>query len=326
MERAITPLVRWRNAGLTIENAMIVRRHLDKNGCTWKIYPFGHLGLDETLLQLPELLLDGRCETIKRENKISVLRLPLTIGHVTRFVYVKQYNALSFRHRLTSLFNISPALRALFGAAALLQEGYATALPIAAVEQRIRGVLIKSFYISEEVAGAKTVRDYWREDLRSLRDHAGRSKRRGMLRSLAFLFRSLHEKRIYHNDLKASNILALESAAETNGMIALIDLQGIKKCYFLSRRRRIKNLAQLNRTLGADLSRTEKLFFMQAYWGDQNDGRRERKQVVRTILKETSRQIVRESQRHPTVIHPSHQVASAPKERREKELRGLAAG
>ncbi|HSK29205.1 MAG TPA: lipopolysaccharide kinase InaA family protein, partial [Candidatus Limnocylindria bacterium] len=249
----------------------------------------------------------------------------LRIGDRLKPVYIKQHNALSFRSRLGAVIGASPSQRALSGAAVLLREGFATAQPIAAVEQRYRGVLIKSFYLSEAIERAKTIAEYWCEELRPLQGHEGRLKRRAFLRALAHLFKSLHEKRIYHNDLKASNILAHDPGPTNRGMFSLIDLQGARKCCFLSRRRRFKNLAQLNRTLGADLSRTEKLFFMKAYWGDQNSGRRERKRVVRTILKETSRQLVRESQRHPTVIHPSHKVASTPKERREKELRGLAA-
>jgi len=265
---------------------------------------------------LPELFLQKGCKTIKLENKIRVVRLPLRIGRTVKFVYIKQYNALFFRHRLASVFCDSPALRALFGAAALLQEGYATASPIAAVEHRCRGVLIKSFYLSEEIEGAKTATDYWRESVLSLKGIEGRLKRRAVLRALAQLFRSLHERRIYHNDLKASNILALDNKGPTtDGIFSVIDLQGVRKCYVLSRRRRIKNLAQINRTLGNHLTRTEKLSFIKAYVGVHFAAQRKTRHLIQDILKETNRQIIGERVRHPTdEIDPIHKVASAANE------------
>jgi tRNA A-37 threonylcarbamoyl transferase component Bud32 len=210
------------------------------------------------------------------------------------------------------LFCASAALRSLSGAATLLKEGYATARPIATVDYRRRGVLIQSFYLSEEIAGAKTIADYWRKELLCLTGIEGHLKRRAVLRNLARLFKSLHERRIYHNDLKASNILALARESAADDMFSLIDVQGVRKCFYLSKRRRIKNLAQLNRTLGNHLSNTEKLFFIKVYGGDHISDRRKKRQLVRSILKETSRQIMRERSRHPTTDnYPIPGAASA---------------
>jgi len=114
-----------------------------------------------------------------------------------------------------------------------------------------------------------------------------------VLRTLARLFKSVHEKRIYHNDLKASNILARDKGPATKEMYSLIDLQGVRKCFYLSKRRRIKNLAQINRTLGNHLTTTEKLSFIKAYIGDEISDRRYTRHLIRSILKETSRQIMK---------------------------------
>ena len=72
-----------------------------------------------------------------------------------------------------------------------------------------------------------------------------------------------------------------------------IDLQGVRKCFYLSKRRRIKNLAQINRTLGNHLTTTEKLSFIKAYIGDEISDRRYARHLIRSILKETSRQIMK---------------------------------
>jgi tRNA A-37 threonylcarbamoyl transferase component Bud32 len=171
------------------------------------------------------------------------------------------------------------------------------------VEYRRFGILIKSLYFSEEISDAKTVESSWRDDLSALKGVAGHRRRRLVLRSLARLFRSLHENGIYHNDLKAANILFLDTGAVNEATFSLIDLQGLRKCLFVSTRRRIKNLAQLNRTLGVHLSRAEKLFFFKAYGESRWLDRRSTRELVKRIVDETTRQLFRDKCRHGTVAH-----------------------
>jgi len=242
---------------------------------------------------LPDLVLEENCKVVKLEKKIRVFRLPLRIGRAIKFVYVKQHNALSFWHRLTSLFCASAALRSLSGAATLLREGYATARPIAAVEHRRRGVLIRSFLSCRGSNGSKNDRRLLVRGPPFAKRHRRSLEKTGRVENIGILFKSLHEKRIYHNDLKASNILVRDKGPATKEMYSLIDLQGVRKCFYLSKRRRIKNLAQINRTLGNHLTTTEKLSFIKAYIGDEISDRRYARHLIRSILKETSRQIMK---------------------------------
>jgi serine/threonine protein kinase len=237
--------------------------------------------------------------------------MPLRIGQTITPVYVKQHNAL-FSHRLASLFCPSAARRSLRGTAIFLRDGFATARPIAAVEYRRWGVLIKSFYVTEEIKGAKPVADYWRENLLRLRGSEGRVRRRAVLKKLAFSFKSLHEKKIYHNDLKAANILARQERSAAEVTLSFIDLQGVKRCFYVSKRRRVKNLAQINRSLGCYLSRTEKLTFLRAYVGHAGCDRYKWRPLVRSVIKETNRQMLREKSRHPgTETLPPPQIIIA---------------
>lgn len=270
---------------------------------TLKIFSVGKPGLDKVLARLPALFFEDECKIIKSERKIMVVRLRSEIGGKIKSVYIKQHNALSFAHRLASVFCASAAMRSLSGAATLLERGYATAPPVAAVEYRHWGILIKSLYFSEEISGAKTVESFWRNDLTALKGVAGYVRRRLLLRGLARLFKSLHANGIYHNDLKASNILVLTRGTATEAIFSLIDLQGLRKCLFVSRRRRIKNLAQLNRTLGVRLTRTQKLFFFNAYEDYPLFNRRSKRDLVQRILDQTSRQIAREKSRHGVAEH-----------------------
>jgi serine/threonine protein kinase len=198
----------------------------------------------------------------------------------------------------------------LTGALTLLQAGYHTAKPVAAVEYRSRGILIKSLYFSEEIPGAKAVDTFWRENLTTLRGADGYCKRRAFLRALAHLLSSLHSQRIYHNDLKASNILIRNEQAPMEGPFSLIDLQGLRRCFYVSKRRRIKNLAQLGRTLGQLLSRSEKLFFLRAYNEFSFIRRCDKRNIICAILKEATRQIVRENHRSMALLPQRNDIAS----------------
>ena len=263
----------------------------------------GNKDLDQVLTRLPDLFRGKACKIVKSERKIIIVRLPLEIEGEIKSVYMKQHNVLSFAHRLASIFFASAAMRSLSGAVTLLEKGYATAPPVAAVEYRRWGLLIKSLYFSEEILGAKSVESFWRDDLTPQKGVPGYLRKRLFLKSLAGLFCSLHENGIYHNDLKASNILVVNRGAVFDAIFSLIDLQGLRKCLFVSRRRRIKNLAQLNRTLGVHLTRTEKLYFFETYGGYRLFNRRSKRLLVQCILEQTRRQIVREKARHRPAEH-----------------------
>ena len=294
MERAgDRPVVRG-NSECGSENAVLNRSRVRSQRQTLTIFSWGDTNLGQLLMRSPDVFLQSECKIIKREKKIKVGYMPLSLEGRIKRIYIKEHNSLSLGHRLGSLFLTSAAMRSFSGAAILLQRGHATARPVGAVEYRVWGVLSKSVYFSEEISETKTVEGYWREDLVSLKGISGYQKRRAFLKSLGRKFNSLHLKKIYHNDLKASNILVRHRGDATGDPFSLVDLQGLKKCFYLSERRRIKNLAQLNRTLGPFLTNTEKLFLLRAYGEPCFSNRVRKRKLIRKILDETARQIIRE--------------------------------
>jgi len=242
----------------------------------------------ERLADADQLFRDPTCQIIKDQKKTKVGRLNVVVAGSSRSVYVKRYNAFSLRYKITSPFIRSGALRALRGAAILRQVNIATAVPVAAVEHRFGGTLSKSFFISEEIARGKTIDAYWREHLRVLPGREGIKRRRNFLIILALLFRALHARNIYHNDLKDANILAVGNAFESESL-ALLDLEGIRQCSLLSDKRRTKNLVQLHRTLGRDLRWTDKAVFLKSYLDVSFVDGRVKRRLVENVLRESRR-------------------------------------
>ena len=251
-----------------------------------------HLHSDDVLalLRNPDgLFADPECEIVKDQRKIKIGRVPLTLRGENRKVYLKRYNAFSWRYRLVSLFATSGAFRSWQGADILMKAGLHTASPTAAVEFRSWGMLVKSFYLSEEIPEAKPIDDYWLSDLLPAKGAEGVRQRKQFIKELAGLFRSLHAAAIYHNDLKDANILLRGDGHQGFGSFYLLDLEGIRKYRQLSRHHRLKNLVQLTRTMGTHVRPAEKLYFLKFYLGEAYLDRNTRRRWIQGILKRSAR-------------------------------------
>ncbi|HEX6436385.1 MAG TPA: lipopolysaccharide kinase InaA family protein [Candidatus Binatia bacterium] len=236
---------------------------------------------------------DTRCVVVKDQRKIKVGRVAVEVSGALHRIFIKRYNAFSWRARLLSIFTQSGGFRSLQGTAILRNAGFATAKPIAAVESRRCGVVSKSFYLSEEIADGKTADSYWREDLTIAQPYRFRHRRR-FISGLALTFQALHRQGIYHNDLKDANIIVVP---EENGeLFYLLDLEGTRRYSDLILRRRIKNIVQLNDTLGRLLRRSEKMYFLKVYLDSSFGSKPARRRWISAVL-EQSRQRDRRSRR-----------------------------
>jgi tRNA A-37 threonylcarbamoyl transferase component Bud32 len=238
----------------------------------------------------PDCLFDlPGCEVIKDQQKIKVGRVKITTQGDLKTIYIKRYNAFSWRYRLGSLFQASGALRSVRGAAILSDSDIGTAHPLAAMDSRSWGMLNSSFFLSEEIENGKTADAYWREDLLAVKGKQGAGRRKRFLQRLGRLFRSLHQQNVYHNDLKDANIIVRSELSGEGERFYLLDLEGIRRYRRLNRRRRTKNLVQLNRTLGKYLRRTDKLRFLKSYLGPSSSGRSDEREWVTSVLRQSNR-------------------------------------
>lgn len=229
---------------------------------------------------------DERCVVVKDQKKIKVARVAVEVSGVLYRIFIKRYNAFSWRARLLSIFTRSGAFRSLQGAAILQNTGFATAKPLAALESRRCGVVTKSFYLSEEIADGKTADTYWREDL-SIAQPQRLRRRRQFISGLALTFQALHRQGVYHNDLKDANIIVVPG--KDAELFYLLDLEGTRRYSDLNLRRKVKNIVQLNHTLGRLLRRTEKMYFLKVYLDSSFASKRIRRRWVTAVLEQSRR-------------------------------------
>jgi len=255
----------------------------------WVDQTFANPTFVDSLAHADRWFEDPSCQIVKDEEKTKVGRLTVRIADHEHSIFLKQFNSGSLRHWLASFFVPSRAFRALRGAALLHAAQVPIAAPFAAVEKREWGALAKSFFLTQEVVGGKTTDAFWLQELRPMRGREGFKRRRAFLAGLAQLFRSLHAQHVYHNDLKDANILAVANSAGAAVVFFLLDLEGVKRFSRLSAKRRVKNLTQLNRTLGRHVGRSEKVYFLRSYLGPAFFDREEKRQLVSQVLRRSRR-------------------------------------
>jgi hypothetical protein len=120
------------------------------------------------------------------------------------------------------------------------------------------------------VPEAQTADLRWAEILADPVAPRRRAHRRALARSLGRLFGALHSAGVYHTDLKDVNVL-VQGPPEAPRLV-LLDLERVRVQAEVGWRRRVKNLMQLDRTLGREASRADRVRFLDAYL----EGRRDR--------------------------------------------------
>lgn len=239
-------------------------------------------GVDLAALAPPDgdpdrLLTSPACELRKFQRKVVVGRIETAGGAM----YVKRYNVHALRIALGSPFRRSPARAALENAAGLAARGIAVPRALAAVDYRRAGVLRRSFFLTEEVAGADTVDVVWTRILADPDARRRRADRRAFAGALGALFARLHAKGVYHRDLKDVNVLVrgVPSAPE----FVLLDLERVTLGASVGVARRTRNVVQLARTLGMRASRADRLRWLTAYLGTAATRADRRAWIARTL-------------------------------------------
>jgi hypothetical protein len=231
----------------------------------------------------PKLLCgDPTAEVLKRGARTSIIRREWrdAFGRSWRLI-IKKFRERPYPLGFERLRPRSMALQNLQAALLLRHYGIATALPVAVLEQRKRGRLENSYYVSEEIIDSVQLRALWRVLLKRRSEQEYFRKKRAALKQLAELIARMHGVKLYHPDLKESNILT----RLTNGgneRFVLIDLDRLREEGKLSWRKRIKNLMQICRT--RYLTERDKLFFLKIYADRMQLTRKNRGVVNRRVI------------------------------------------
>lgn len=191
-----------------------------------------------------------------RTNRIS--RVSVATPDGPRVVGVKEFRERGTLDVVKRILGYRRGLQSWRGLHGLTVRGFRTPRGLGIVVPRGGG----SEFLAFEWMG-----DWERLDHYVLRRFQGagpeaREEKRRLVDAVADLFRRLVERRVYHGDLKATNILV----RERDGLeFALLDTDRVVFDAPVSLRRRLKNLAQLYASVTHDIGIRERLRFFHRY-------------------------------------------------------------
>lgn len=195
-------------------------------------------------------------------------------------VYIKRYHVTNLKQKLQTLFYTHKAQKSWRIGRILLKKGILTPRPIAYLTRQTSFVSGEQILITEGIPNGLSLRDYVRKYVQSSKELQDNKKailkKRELIRSVAEFLGRLHLARVYHGDFTAGNIFIerIQDSSEspllgqtTLFQVYLIDLDSVRSTFWITSRRRIKNLDELGRNF-LDLqvfSTSDRIRFLKYY-------------------------------------------------------------
>jgi len=172
-------------------------------------------------------------------------------------VCVKQFCYPSSWQRFRKRFRRSKGLKAWVAGNGLIVRGIASLKPFALVERRDWLGLTESFFVMEAPQRAEELDRYLSRGFDTLKE------KRLFIKACANWLFHLHQKDLYHQDMKACNILVLKEGPTWD--FRLLDLEDLLLDKRVDEKRVFKNLLQLNTSIPQFITRTDRLRFFSEY-------------------------------------------------------------
>jgi tRNA A-37 threonylcarbamoyl transferase component Bud32 len=200
---------------------------------------------------------------LKKTAKETVSVLSVTQDGETCTAVIKEARFASLFSRLRNTLCRSRARRNWIGARALRVRGVPTPDALALLEHRGGLLLSRTILITRYVDRSQELNDYVLQRYnRVLSEEETRHKRR-FIAALAGFIRDMHDKGIYHADLKSNNILVGE--AVDSWRLQVVDLDRLRCDRRLSFEERANNLAQMNASVASCITPADRMLFFRYY-------------------------------------------------------------
>ncbi len=212
--------------------------------------------------------LDRLKKTIEEYRSLDETRSSSCVKHSPRVVVsiwedggdrlcVKRFRYPRFRDRMKEYFRPSKGLKCWVAGNGLMVRGIPTLRPLGLMEKK--GLLKprESFFLMEALERDQEMDRYI---LRGFKDFNGK---RRFVKIFAQWLSDVHQKKVFHKDMKTCNILVSEKGEKWK--FYLLDLEDILLDEKMDDRKLFKNLLQLNTSTPRVMTRTDRLRFFIEY-------------------------------------------------------------
>jgi tRNA A-37 threonylcarbamoyl transferase component Bud32 len=199
-------------------------------------------------------------------------------------VGVKQFLYAHLGDIFKDLFRPSKGLKAWVAGNGLVARGIPSLRPLALLEQSDWRGWRESFLVMEASEKGLEMDRYILGGLGDIR------RKRLFIKDFAQWLLHLHEKHLYHQDMKTCNILVSQNGETWD--FHLLDLEDVRLDEKVDEKGLFKNLLQLNTSIPKAISRTDRLRFFKAYIREQPMIRNEKDFVYRLLEKSRQRGVV----------------------------------
>lgn len=191
---------------------------------------------------------------LKSGPRIRVLRATL----FGRDALVKRYDLSRLSDRAKYLFRPSRARRAWAAGRALARLGIPTPEPLGFLEVYAGPVAVRSYAITAFMPDARSARKWIKPWFARQSPPFREAFRQELLETLLTLYR----KGVYHADTKAANLLLRAPEDPARRAFFWIDLECVKFGVVPTRHQIVRNLVQLNGSLGSKVSEDDRMAFL----------------------------------------------------------------
>jgi tRNA A-37 threonylcarbamoyl transferase component Bud32 len=176
-------------------------------------------------------------------------------------VGVKQFRYSHFFSIFKNLFRPSKGLRSWVAGNGLTARGIPSLKPLALFERRKWWGVNESFLIMEASEKGLEMDRYILKGFGDFR------KKKLFIKHFAQWLSHLHQRNLYHQDMKTCNILVSENGGTWD--FYLLDLEDIRLDEKVDEKSLFKNLLQLNTSIPKTMTRTDRLRFLKEYLHQQ---------------------------------------------------------
>ena len=213
-----------------------------------------HIGSAELHEAIQRAETDPATQIVKDGARIQVLRANL----FGRDALIKRYDLVPLGDKLKYVFRPSRARRAWAAAHTLVRLQLPTPEPLGCLELFRSGIPVRSYYICAFLADAAAARSWIEPHFADQPD----SLRTGLRRHLLQTLLDLYHHAVYHADTKTTNMLLSNPTDPARRAFFWIDLECVRFGIVPGRHQLVRNLVQLNGSLGLKVSDHDRLRFL----------------------------------------------------------------